>query len=111
MKRYCKKLDLVDDPILIEKYEAVHAPGAVWGEITEGMKQVGIIDMEIYRLDNHLFMIMDTVDDFDHDSAMKELAGLPRQNEWERYVSQFQQTDSDSADEKWQLMNRIYKLD
>jgi len=111
-KRYCKTLLLKDDSQLIEDYKKVHAPGAAWPEITQGMKDVGIVDMEIYLLGNRLFMIMDTVADFDHDKAMNELAGKPRQSEWEAYVSRFQLTSEDAtADEKWQLMERIYKLD
>jgi L-rhamnose mutarotase len=111
-KRYCKTLKLEDDPQLIEAYIKVHAPGAVWPEITQGMKEVGIIDMEIYIQGTRLFMIMDTVADFDHDKAMKELASKPRQAEWEAYVSRFQKTSADaSADEKWQLMERIFKMD
>lgn len=110
-KRYCKTLSLKDDAQLIEDYKKVHAPGAVWPEITQGMRDVGIIDMEIYILGNRLFMIMDTVSDFDHETAMAELATKPRQSEWEAYVSRFQQTSSEAtADEKWQLMERIYKL-
>lgn len=111
-KRYCKALKLENNPTLIEEYKKVHAPGAAWPEITQGMKDVGIIDMEIYLLGNQLFMIMDTVANFDHESAMKELATKPRQSEWEAYVSRFQKTSSDaSADEKWQVMERIYKMD
>ena len=110
-KRYCKTLALKNDPELIEAYKKIHAPGAAWPEITQGMKEVGIIDMEIYIHNNQLFMIMDTIRDFDHDKAMNELAKKPRQAEWETFVSRFQQTSSDaSADEKWQLMERIYKL-
>lgn len=111
-KRYCKTLKLEDDPVLIEEYKKVHAPGAVWPEITQGMKEVGIIDMEIYIHGTQLFMIMDTVADFDHDKAMKELAKKPKQSEWEAYVSRFQKTSAEAtADEKWQLMERIFKLD
>jgi L-rhamnose mutarotase len=111
-KRYCKTLSLEDDAQLIEDYKKVHAPGAAWPEITQGMKEVGIIDMEIYIFGTRLFMIMDTVADFDHDKAMAELAGKPRQSEWEAYVSRFQQTSEEAtADEKWRLMERIYKLD
>jgi L-rhamnose mutarotase len=111
-KRYCKTLSLKDDPQLIEDYKKVHAPGAAWPEITHGMKDVGIIDMEIYLYGTRLFMIMDTVADFDHDKAMTELATKPRQSEWEAYVSRFQQSSAEAtADEKWQLMERIYKLD
>ena len=67
--------------------------------------------LRIYLLGSQLFMIMDTVADFDHDAAMKELAGKPRQSEWEAYVSRFQRTSAEAtADEKWQVMERIYKL-
>lgn len=111
-KRFCKTLRLEDDPGLIEKYKRVHAKENFWPEITQGMKEVGIIDMELYIHGTTLFMIMDTVEDFDHETAMKTLASKPRQSEWEAHVSQFQKTSAEaSADEKWQLMERIYKLD
>lgn len=111
-KRYCKTLKLHNKPELIEAYKEVHAPGAVWPEITQGMKEVGILDMEIYIQGSQLFMIMETVAGFDHDKAMQLLATKPRQPEWEAYVSKFQITSSEaSANEKWQLMDRIYKMD
>lgn len=106
-KRYCKTLTLKNNPQLIENYIKVHAPGAIWPEITEGMRELGIIDMEIYIDGSKLFMIMDTVPDFDHDKAMEALACKPRQSEWEKYVSKFQDTSSDaSANEKWKLMKK-----
>ncbi|MDX2249385.1 MAG: L-rhamnose mutarotase [Bacteroidia bacterium] len=112
MKRYCKTLRLRPDEVLIHSYKLAHAPGQVWPEITEGMRQVGILDMEIYQHGQLLFMIMETVDEFDHDRAMAQLAGLPRQAEWEAYMAQFQNTSPDaSADEKWQVMERIFKMD
>ena len=111
-KRYCKTLTLKDDPELIRAYKQVHAPGAAWPEITQGMREVGITGMEIYISGNRLFMIMETVPGFDHDKAMAELAKKPRQPEWESYVSRFQNTSADAtADEKWQLMERIYKME
>ncbi len=111
-KRYCKTLELRNDPALIDEYKKVHAWGKAWPEITRGMKEVGIIDMEIYLWGTRLFMIMDTLPDFDHEQAMSVLAKKPRQAEWEAFVSRFQQTsESASADAKWQLMERIYKLD
>ena len=111
-KRYCKTLTLQDDPQLIKEYRKVHAPGSTWPEITQGMIEVGILDMEIYIMGPRLFMIMDTKAEFDHDRAMAELAAMPRQSEWEAFVSRFQKTSSEAtADEKWQVMERIYKLD
>jgi L-rhamnose mutarotase len=111
-KRYCKTMELRNDKKLIEAYKKAHAKGAAWPEITRGMQEVGIIDMEIYLLGTKLFMIMDTVIDFDHDKAMAELARKPRQSEWEAHMSQFQVSSADaSADQKWQQMERIYKMD
>lgn len=61
VKRYCQTLTLVDDDAMIAKYVEAHAH--VWPEIIEGQRQVGIMDMQIYRHGRSLFMIMDTVDD------------------------------------------------
>lgn len=111
-KRYCKCLEINDDPELLAEYKKHHSMGEAWPEITDGMKQVGIIDMEIYISGTTLFMIMDTVADFDHDAAMGVLGTLPRQSEWEATMSKFQKTSADaSAAEKWKLLDRIYKLD
>lgn len=111
-KRYCKTLTLKDDPELIEQYKKIHADGGAWPEISQGMKEVGIIDMEIYLFGNQAFMIMDTTADFDHDNAMSKLATKPRQKEWEAFVSKFQNTSADAtAKDKWQLMDRIFKMD
>ncbi len=112
IKRYCKTLKLEGNPDLIDSYKKAHGIGQIWPEIKQGMIEVGILDMEIYIQGNTLFMIMDTNADFDHESAMKELATKPRQSEWETHMSQFQKTSTNaSADEKWQLMERIFELD
>ena len=110
-KRFCKTLTLKDDYTLIEDYKRVHSPSEVWSEISQGMREVGILNMEIYILGTRLFMIMDTVSDFDHGKAMKELATKPRQSEWEAYVSKFQNSSADAtADDKWQVMECIYDM-
>ena len=45
MKRYCQTLDLYDDKELIEAYVAEHAH--VWEEVKAGIREVGIVDMQI----------------------------------------------------------------
>lgn len=108
MKRYCQTLTLVDDEAMIAKYVDAHA--SVWPEVIQGQREVGILDMQIYRKGRNLFMIMDTVDDFDFVRDMARLATLPRQAEWEAYVSQFQGARADArSDEKWQLMEQIFE--
>lgn len=107
MKRYCRTLDLADDPDLIEKYCEVHRH--VWPEIIAGQREVGIVSMEIYRRGNRLFMIMDTCDGFDPKRDMARLAALPRQAEWEAYVARFQGCSPEArSDEKWQPCEKIF---
>ena len=78
-------------------------------EVIEGQREVGILSMEIWRSGRSLFMIMDTVDEFDFERDMTRLALLPRQAEWEAYVSQFQGCAAGaSSAEKWKLMDRIF---
>lgn len=88
MKRYCQTLDLYDDPQLISSYVEEHKH--VWDEIKEGIRSVGILDMQIFLLGNRLFMIMDTTDDFNWEKDNARLATLPRQAEWEAYMSKYQ---------------------
>lgn len=110
MKRFCQTLELVADEALIEQYVEVHAH--VWPEVMAGQREVGILDMQIYRSGNRLFMICDTVDDFDWQRDMARLATLPRQTEWESYVSKYQGCDPDApSTEKWKLMDKIYQLE
>ena len=107
MKRYCQTLRLVDDEQRIRQYVEAHAH--VWPEIIEGQRQVGILDMQIYRRGRDLFMICDTLDSFDWDRDMARLAQLPRQAEWEAYVSRFQGCAPDAPSAaKWQLMDRVF---
>ncbi len=110
MKRFCQTLELPDEQELIEKYVEAHAN--VWPEVQAGIREVGILDMQIFRLGRKLFMIMDTVDDFDFVKDNARLATLPRQAEWEAYVAQFQGCNADAVStEKWQLMDKIFELE
>ncbi len=104
-------MNLKNDPKLIAKYKEAHSRLKAWPEIIEGIRSVGILEMEIYILDNRLFMIVETPLDFDWDSAMNKLATLPRQAEWEEYVAMFQNCRSDStSNEKWKMMDRMFYL-
>ena len=110
MKRYCQTLELVDDEEMISKYCEVHRH--VWPEVIAGQREVGILDMQIYRKGRRLFMICDTVDDFDWERDMARLAALPRQAEWEAYVAKFQGCDPDApSSAKWQMMELIFRQD
>ena len=93
-KRYCQTLSLKNDPMLIEEYRKIHSE-----------------EMEIYILGSQLFMIIETPLDFDWEIAMDKLSHLPRQADWEKYVSRFQECSPlSSSAEKWKLMERMFYL-
>ena len=111
VKRYCQTLDLRDNPELIAEYRKRHSKEHAWKEIIAGIREVGILEMEIYILGTRLFMIVETPLDFDWDTAMTRLSTLPRQAEWEDYMAEFQLVKEGlSSAEKWQLMERMFHL-
>ncbi|MBE6254444.1 MAG: L-rhamnose mutarotase [Prevotella sp.] len=111
VKRYCQTMDLRDNPELIAEYRRRHSRENAWAEILDGIRQVGILEMEIYILGTRLFMIVETPLDFDWDTAMARLATLPRQQEWEDYMAMFQKcAEGATSDEKWQMMDRMFYL-
>ncbi len=110
-KRYCQFLELRKEPTLIEEYKHWHSTDHRWPEIPEGIRAVGILDMEIYIHQHLLFMIIDTPLDFEWDTAFGRLATLDRQSEWEEFMEGFQLVNpGQSSAEKWQLMERIFTL-
>lgn len=111
VRRYVQTMSLRDNPELIKMYRKAHSEPDFWPEIEEGIKSVGILEMEIYILGTRLVMIVDMPDSLDWDEAMAKLATLPRQSEWEDHVAQFQNCAKGStSDEKWQMMERIFHL-
>ena len=111
LKRYVQFLEISDDPELMEQYRKWHSEEHHWKAIHDGIRQVGILEMEIYMLGNKLVMVVDTPADFQWEEAMDRLATLPRQAEWEAFVSKFQGCAADArSDEKWQPMERMFRL-
>ena len=64
VKRYCQTMDMKNDEQLIKKYIDVHDKFHHWPEIRQGIRSVGILEMEIYMHGNRLFMIVETPLDF-----------------------------------------------
>ena len=109
MPRYCFTLDLKDDPALIAEYEAYHQK--VWPEILDSIRYSGILDMEIYRFANRLFLIMETTADFSLERKGQMDAANPVVQEWETLMWTYQQSlPQAKSGEKWMRMERIFKL-
>ena len=111
VKRYCQTKELRHDDALIAKYREAHDKEHFWDEIKQGIRQVGILEMEIYRTGRHLVMIVEAPADFDWDSAMARLATMPRQQEWEDWNARFQDCrPGETSDEKWKMLERMFHL-
>ena len=110
-KRYCFSCDLKDDPALIAEYKEYHANGNVWPEITQIIKDAGIVDMEIYITGNRMFMIMETDETFDPVRKAEMDASNPKVQEWEQLMWKFQQAlPWAKKGEKWIALEEIFKL-
>ncbi|HEY4205418.1 MAG TPA: L-rhamnose mutarotase [Puia sp.] len=107
--RYCLALDLVNDAALIAEYEQWHKE--VWPEIKESIYDGGITDMEIYRLEDRLFMIMETGEGFSFAKKGAMDAANPVVQKWEELMWKYQSAvPGGKPGEKWRLMAKIFSL-
>jgi L-rhamnose mutarotase len=111
MPRLCFALDLVDDAALIAEYEDWHKPGKVWPEIIASIRRSGIREMEIFRIADRMFMVIDTDDTFSLERKAAADAADPRVQAWEQLMWKFQKAlPHAKAGEKWLPARRIFAL-
>jgi L-rhamnose mutarotase len=109
-RRFCLTLDLKDDPALIAEYRKYHEK--IWPEITESIKNSGIVDMEIYLLGTRMFMIMEVSESFSFEKKAMADQEDPKVQAWEQLMWKFQQAlPGANPGEKWLLMDRVFKLE
>lgn len=109
MPKYALALDLKPNAQLIAQYEAYHK--AIWPEIMASIKASGIINMEIYRIENRLFMLMETTEGFSFEQKNLADTQNAKVQEWEQLMWQYQQAlPTAKAGEKWLLMEKIFQL-
>jgi L-rhamnose mutarotase len=109
-RRYCLALDLRDDPDLIAEYEERHRQ--IWPEIALSIRDAGIESMEIYRVGNRLFMLMEVSETFSFEAKARADRENPRVQAWEELMWRYQQALPMAAPgEKWMLMERIFSLE
>ena len=112
MKRLCFAVDLKNDPELIAEYEYWHKSGNSWPEINRSLLDAGIADMEIYRIENRLFMIMEVNEHYSPERKLVMDTLNTKVQEWEALMWRFQQQlPWAEKDEKWLPMKRIFKFE
>jgi L-rhamnose mutarotase len=109
-RRYCLTLDLKDDPALIAEYKRYHK--RIWPEITQSIRDAGILDLEIYLQGTRMFMILEVDRSFSFERKAEADRRNPKVQEWEDLMWRFQKALPEARPgEKWLLMERIFKLE
>ncbi|WP_282162678.1 L-rhamnose mutarotase [Ulvibacterium marinum] len=107
MKRHCLALDLKNDEALIAKYEEYHRE--VWPEVLDSLQDSGIVHMEIYRVGNRLFMIIEVEDSFSFEKKAQMDADNEKVQDWEVLMWDYQQAlPMAKPGEKWLPMEKIF---
>jgi L-rhamnose mutarotase len=110
MKQYAFAINLKDDPKVIHQYDDFHqeVPPAV----IEYARNLGIVKSRIYRIGCHLFMFIETTDEF------RPSGGLiptpqddPRVREWEGLTHDLQEKLREAGgDEWWARMQLVHEF-
>jgi len=110
MKHFGMALNLKDDPQVIQQYKTFHRN--VWPEVLYSLKQIGINRMDIFLLGCRLFMVIETVDDFDPTSDFAYYLEVhPRCREWDELMRTFQEPVPEAkSDEWWAMMEQVFEL-
>ncbi|MDH3648182.1 MAG: L-rhamnose mutarotase [Saprospiraceae bacterium] len=107
--KYCLALDLKNEPALIRSYRKFHEK--VWPDVLRSLTDVGIQQMEIYSVENRLFMMIETTRDFSFEHKANSDAENPIVQEWESLMDQFQEKLQNTPDGvKWRLMEKVFDL-
>ncbi len=110
MKKHYLALDLKDDEELIKKYDDYHKD--VWPEVLKSLGDSGIQSMEIYRVGNRLFMIIEVDDSFSFEKKNKMDANNVKVQEWEELMWNYQQAlPFAQPGQKWLPMEKVFQFE
>lgn len=110
MKSYAMALDLRGDDALVEEYKRYHQ--AVWDEVLDGLRSIGISKMKIFLHGRRLFMYMEAPDGFDLECDFpRYMDASPRAAEWDALMRRYQ-TPAPGArpGEWWAAMEEVFSL-
>ena len=108
-KRICLTIDLKDDQGKIKKYLELHEPKNIWPEIPRGIIDSGIKVMDIYHIDNRLFMICEVEYGYEFNDCFNVVSSLEKQEEWAQLMRTFQK-GIPARKQEWIQMKRVFSL-
>ena len=108
--RRCFAVDLVNDPDMIARYEAWHAAGGPPAAITAAIRADDVRELEIWRVGNRMFMILEQGPGYDPEAKAAQDAANPDVQAWDALMRTFQKPLPFAPDQTWTGMTRIYAL-
>ena len=109
LKKYCFALDLIDEKDKIDSYIEYHKK--VWPEIYNSIRDSGVKKLEIFQIQNRLFMILEASEKFSLDRKADMDANNPIVQKWEKLMWKYQKSIPGLPEgTKWGLMNKIFDL-
>ena len=110
MKSFAMALNLKDDAETIRVYKEYHR--AVWPEVLQGLRDVGISKMKIFLLGRRMFMYFEAGDDFDPTRDFQQYQSTERAREWETLMRGLQErVDEAGSDDWWAPMEEVFDLE
>ena len=102
-------LDLKNDPETIELYKEYHR--AVWPEVLDGLRSLGISKMKIFLHGRRLFIYVEVPNSFDLRRDFPRYMRSGRAREWDELMRTYQeQVPGARADEWWVEMEEVFDL-
>jgi L-rhamnose mutarotase len=103
-------LNLKDDAEIINKYKEYHR--AVWPEVLDGLRGLGISKMKIFLHGRRMFMYLEAPDDFDVLRDFPKYMEAPRAKEWDELMCTFQErVPGAKPGEWWAAMEEVFDID
>jgi L-rhamnose mutarotase len=107
---YGMTLVLRDDPALAERYKEQHRQ--VRPEVVARLREIGVLEMQIFLVGRRLFLWMKTVDGFDPERDFARLGEDERYREWDALMRTMQEPAPEARPgEWWTPMELVFDLD
>ena len=109
MKSYAMALDLREGRDVVEEYTRYHR--AVWPEVVEGLRDLGISKLRIFLHGRRLFMYIEAPDDFDIARDFQKYTENDRAKQWDELMRKFQvKVPGATPEDWWAPMKEVFDL-
>ena len=109
MKSFAQALDLVDESV-VDAYKEYHK--AVWPEVLDALREIGITKMKIFLQGTRLFLYYEAPDDFVPERDYQKYAANAKAKAWDAMMRGFQKrVPGAKLGEWWEPMELVFELE